>query len=269
MLSTALFAFSIQAPTKAVTVRLGSTELTCFNWKSEKPSKETRTLFVFHGTDRNAQEYGDHTIPLAAKLSSDLVAPLFDKDRFPNWRYHRGGIQDANGNLQLRAEWTYTILEKLLAKTRGDNLLIGHSAGGQFLNRMCAFAGTSAKRVIVANPGSVIFPRSDWNFPFGMGGLSPSLSSEEAIKSYLAQPMTFLLGTADNKPDDYFDTSKEAMRQGGGRLQRSSNCFNYGKNLARKYGWAFNWRLKTVPNVGHDHEKMFNSPEAIQAISEP
>lgn len=266
MLSTALFAFSIQASTKAATVRLGDTELTCFNWKSEKPSKETRTLFVFHGTDRNAQEYGDHTIPLAARLASDLVAPLFDKDRFPNWRYHRGGIQDARGNLQMRTEWTYTILEKLLAQTPGDNLLIGHSAGGQFLNRMCAFAGTSASRVIVANPGSVIFPRSDWNFPFGMGGLSTALGSEEAIRSYLAQPMTFLLGTADNKPDENFDTSKEAMRQGGGRLQRSTNCFEFGKALASQKGWQFNWRLVQVPNVGHDHEKMINSSETLNAI---
>ncbi|MEI7577612.1 MAG: hypothetical protein WCK51_12025 [Armatimonadota bacterium] len=266
MLSTALFVFSVQASTKAVAVRIGDTELTCFNWKPEAPTKEARTLFVFHGTDRNAQEYGDHTIPLAAKVSCALVAPLFDKERFPNWRYHRGGIQDAKGNLQARIEWTYTILEKLLAQTQGENTLIGHSAGGQFLNRMCAFAGTSAKRVIVANPGSVIFPRSDWSFPFGMGGLSPALSSEEAIKSYLAQPMTFLLGTADNKPDENFDTSKDAMRQGGGRLQRSTNCFNYGKALAQRNGWHFNWGLVQVPGIGHDHEKMFNSFEAIKAF---
>lgn len=266
MLSTALFALSYQASTAASVVNLGGTEIKYFSWQPPRSSVERQTLFVFHGTDRNAQEYGDHTIPLAAKLSYDLVAPLFDKERFPNWRYHRGGIQDEKGNSRPRFEWTYTLLEKLLAQTNGGKVLIGHSAGGQFLNRMCAFAGTSARRVIVANPGSVIFPRSDWNFPFGMGGLGPALSSDEAIRDYLAQPMTFLLGTADNKPDENFDTSKDAMRQGGGRLQRSTNCYAFGKALAARRGWKFNWRLVQVPGVGHDHEKMFNSSETLTAV---
>lgn len=230
-----------------------------------------RTLIVFHGTDRNAQEYCEHSATLAANGGFSVTTPLFDKERFPSWRYHRGGIQDERGQLRPRHEWTYSIVEKLIRPIQRIQpvYMIGHSAGGQFLNRMCAFAGTSAKRIVVANPGSVIFPRSDWKFPFGMGGLGPSLSSEEAVKAYLAQPMTFLLGTADNKPDEYFDTSTEAMRQGGGRLQRSTNCFNYGKKIAAEQGWAFNWRLETVKQVGHDHQKMFDAPEARKAILEP
>lgn len=269
MLSTALFVLSTQAIKKSE-VQVGGMNLTLFTQQLQ--SGTLKTLFVFHGTDRNADEYCAHSAMLGKNAGmSTVVAPLFDKDRFPNWRYHRGGIQDEKGNARNRSEWTYSFVEKLIRpiERREPVYLIGHSAGGQFLNRMCAFAGTSAKRVVVANPGSVIFPRSDWNFPFGMGGLNSSLGSADAIRAYLAQPMTFLLGTADNKPDENFDTSKDAMRQGGGRLQRSTNCFNYGKKLAAKNGWTFNWKLKTVKDVGHDHEKMFNSPEAAQAILEP
>ncbi len=236
--------------------------------RNETPDSNL-TLFVLHGTDRNAEEYADHAASLGIATKHMVAAPLFDKDRFPNWRYHRGGIQDAKGNLQLRTAWTYNILEKLIHQPGwGQVTLIGHSAGGQFLNRMCAFSGTSARRVFVVNPGSVIFPRADWEFPFGMGGLGPAHGSDEVIKAYLAQPMTFLLGTADNRPDEYFDTSKEAMRQGGGRLQRSTNCYNFGKALAAKNGWQFNWQLIQVPNIGHDHEKMFNSSQVIAAVNQ-
>jgi poly(3-hydroxybutyrate) depolymerase len=269
VLSTALFVFSNAQLSIKSEVVVSGIPLTLFSLPQGIGS--TRTLFVFHGTDRNAQEYCEHSATLATAGGFSVKTPLFDKERFPSWRYHRGGIQDEKGQLRPRHEWTYSLVEKIIRPLERANpvYLIGHSAGGQFLNRMCAFAGTTAKRVVVANPGSVIFPRSDWKFPFGMGGLSPSLSSDDAIRAYLAQPMTFLLGSADNKPDENFDTSKEAMRQGGGRLQRSTNCFNYGKNLAQKRGWAFNWRLETVKEVGHDHQKMFDAPEARKAILEP
>lgn len=231
-----------------------------------------RLIVVMHGTDRNADEYCEHSKGLADRFGALLIAPKFDKERFPTWRYHRGGILDGEGKPRPRHDWTYTMLKKIVEQVRlreGGNLkywLVGHSAGGQFLNRMCAFDQDGAERVIVSNPGSVVFPRTDWDFSFGMGGLPISLRDSDALRRYLAQPMTFLLGTADNKPDEYFDTSKDAMRQGGGRLQRSTNCFEYGRSLAQKLGVPFGWKLLKVEGVGHDHEKMFSAKNIEEAF---
>jgi len=67
-------------------------------------------LLVFHGIARNARTYRDDARALADRLCLLVVAPLFDRQAFPGWRYQRGGIvngaavQDARDfNRQARA----------------------------------------------------------------------------------------------------------------------------------------------------------------------
>jgi len=49
-------------------------------------------LLVFHGIARNARTYRDDARALADRLCLLVVAPLFDRQAFPGWRYQRGGI---------------------------------------------------------------------------------------------------------------------------------------------------------------------------------
>src|SRR6476661_1131301 len=49
-------------------------------------------LMVFHGIARNARTYRDDASALADRLCLLVVAPLFDRQAFPGWRYQRGGI---------------------------------------------------------------------------------------------------------------------------------------------------------------------------------
>lgn len=144
--------------------------------------------------------------------------------------------------------------------------IIGHSAGGQFVARMSAFQATGAERHVAANPGSHLFPTRELPFGYGFGNLPEELSSDEVLKRYLAAPLTIYIGTADNGPDQYFDSSANAMKQGEGRYQRGKACFALAKQLAKKQGWAFNWRLVEAEGVGHDHEKMFDHPKCAEAL---
>src|SRR5437868_3876533 len=81
----------IAAGSGSTTVTLGSTELTVFTYKPAGYDPKTSTLLlVFHGTNRNADEYRDFAKPLGDKLGALVAAPLFPSRTFPNNLYQFG-----------------------------------------------------------------------------------------------------------------------------------------------------------------------------------
>src|SRR5438270_992299 len=97
-------------------------------------------LMVFHGIARNARSYRDDARPLADRICLLVVAPVFDKQVFPTWRYQRGGIvKDAV--VQDARDWTGGLVLNLAASVREQesrtlpDSLLPHSAGGPFLAR--------------------------------------------------------------------------------------------------------------------------------------
>jgi pimeloyl-ACP methyl ester carboxylesterase len=253
-----------------LTIKGTPLEVFCYKPKSYRGE---RIIMVFHGTLRNAEEYRDHSVKMAERFGALVVAPKFDAERFPSIRYQRGGIMRPDGSAAPKDEWTYSYIpvlaqevRRLEGKPKMPYYLVGHSAGGQFLVRLAGFFDSGAERIVAANPGSDLFPTRDMPFGYGFGKLPPELSSDDMIRRYLAQPLTFYLGSADCIPDEYFDDSKEAMAQGAGRYQRGIACYEAGKKLAAERGWPFNWRLVVAGAVGHDHEAMFNHPKSDLAF---
>ena len=228
-------------------------------------------LLVFHGIARNAGTYRDDARTLADRLCLLVVAPVFGKRAFPAWRYQRGGIvKDAV--VQNARDWTGTLVLDLVAWARwqeGRSLpysLLGHSAGGQFLDRLAAFVPTEARRIVIANAGSYVFASLEIDAPYGLGKVYSGTDGEAALRRYLEQPLTIYLGQGDTRDDERNDYP-EALAQGASRYQRGLNVFNAAKTLAQARGWKFDWRLVELPGVGHNARKMFSAPQASEALS--
>lgn len=236
-------------------------------------------LVSFHGLNRNMKSYREAASGIADRHGMLLVMPLFDRPRFPYWRYQALGITRTSRKLtsgpiviEPQAQWTGTLILKLIDQVRNDEghpaldyYLIGHSAGGQVVNRFAALVPNSAKRMVVANPSSYVRPSLQARFPYGFGGLPENMADEPAIRRYLAQPMTILLGTADVLTKN-LDQLPLAMQQGATRYERGRNEFHAAQELARDKGWEFNWRLVEVPGVGHDAKGMYRSAQAEAAL---
>jgi poly(3-hydroxybutyrate) depolymerase len=228
-------------------------------------------LLVFHGIARNARTYRDDARALADRLCLLVVAPLFDRQAFPGWRYQRGGIvkgaavqdaRDFTGRLVLDlVDWVRRQEGRPIAYS-----LFGHSAGGQFVDRLAAFVPSEARRIVVANAGSYVFPSLEIDAPFGLGKVYSAAEGEAALRRYLEQPLTIYLGQGDTRDDERNDYP-EALAQGASRYQRGVNVFNAAKTLAQTRGWQFNWRLVELPGVGHDARKMLAAPQASEALS--
>jgi poly(3-hydroxybutyrate) depolymerase len=122
-------------------------------------------ILVFHGVQRNAEDYRNFAITLAERFGASVAAPRFDRERFPYDVYQQGGIK-RDGEPQPRETWTFSLLPALVTALQHaigpeprPYYFVDHSAGGQFVARLVALAGPlGAERVISANPGSHLFP---------------------------------------------------------------------------------------------------------------
>jgi pimeloyl-ACP methyl ester carboxylesterase len=264
----------IPAGSSRVEVEAGGYRLSVYTYKPPAYT-DGPMVVVFHGLARNAADYRDHARGLGDRFGALVVAPEFDEERFDFRRYTRGGLVK-EGAVAPRREWTWSLIPEIVGQLRRREgrsempcYFLGHSAGGQLVGRLGGFIETGARRLVAANPGSDLFPTRELPFPYGFGGLPREIGSDDAIRRYLAQPLTIYLGTADTRRDDNLDTSPEADAQGRNRLERGRNAFLAARKLARERDWPFGWRLVEAPGVGHDGQAMFDNPSCADALFGP
>ena len=228
-------------------------------------------LFIFHGNSRSARSYRNSAEDFADQACFVVYAPLFDKVRFPNWSYHRGGIVE-EGVLRPEDEWTVELVDDLIAWARDQEgrpdapvFLFGHSAGAQFLSRVAAYAlPKEATRIVLANPSTYVVPSVEEDAPYGFG-LLPTDEASQDLREYLAAPITIYLGLEDTGDEDLTMT-EEAQRQGDNRLDRGRHVYEQGRNIAEENGWNFNWRLVYADGVGHTAGGMLRAEEFPAAL---
>jgi poly(3-hydroxybutyrate) depolymerase len=263
------------------TLDIDGVELEVFTYKPVKYAGGA-LLVSFHGLSRGNERYLAATREIADRHGLLVVLPHFDRGRFPYWRYQALGITRQSRRVttgpipvEPQSAWTTEIILKLIERVRAneslpnvDYYLLGHSAGGQVANRMAAFSRQRAKRIVVANPSSYVEPATSARFPYGFGDLPETIADNDAIRRYLAQPITIMLGTGDVLDKD-LDKRPEAMRQGETRYERGSTIYAGAQALAKKNGWPFNWRRIEVPGVGHDVEGMYAPRDLEAALFRP
>lgn len=228
-------------------------------------------ILMLHGASRAAEAYRDNAMGMADRHNRIVVVPLFDRERFPEWRYQFGGVFRADSTFASPEERTYAFIPKLVSYIRGREgspqlpyLLAGFSAGGQFVSRMAAFIDTDAERLIAMASGSTMFPTRDEDFGLGFGKLPDELSNDDRIRRYLALPLTVYIGTGDTEMSQL--PQGEAYEQGVHRYSRNIRWFNEAMDLAYQKKWAFNWRLVIADGPGHSPRDMFDHPQAANAL---
>jgi hypothetical protein len=261
---------SILVGSGKIVVEIGDRKLDVFTYKPAN-YKDGPLVVIFHGTNRNADEYRDFGKGMADRFGALVAAPLFDNKQFPSEAYHNGGMFK-KGKLLPPEEWTGNMTPKIAAEVRRlegrpkmPYYYFGHSAGGQFLSRISGFVYPGAVRIVAANPGGHLFPTRDLPYPYGFGKLPKELSDDDVIQLYLAQPLTIYVGTAD-KGKEQLPMGETAMKQGPNRYERGKNCFKMGQELAKQKGWSFNWRLVEAPGVAHDGKGMLDHPNVVEAL---
>ena len=278
LLTVSAFATAAFEPGEStVVLKAAGYDITVYVYKPPAYAREG-LIVSLHGRTRNAADYRRYSRPLADRFRGLLVVPHFDEERFPIWKYQYAGISrlraDRSGRDPMPQEqWTSEVLRLIIEQVRSREgaaempyVLIGHSAGGQFLSRVAAFTDLRPQRFVIANPGSWVAPKADVAFPFGFGGLPENVSNARALEQYVAQPITVLIGRADAQVDKRLPLSKGATAQGETRYPRALAIFDQAQAAAQERNGRFGWTLIEVPDTGHDARRMYASPLAADAF---
>lgn len=261
-------------------------------------SKATRALVVIHGAGRNAESYfpsGMAGAYLAGALEDTVVvAPRFaggggascnDKLADGEIAFACGGEDWRGGGAAVNARGvtSYDVIDELVRRFADKKkfprlrnvVLMGHSAGGQFLSRYAAASRVEpsgvAVRYVVSNPSSYLYLDAwrpgptegcagfnEWKYGVEKRtGYAAGLSFSVLKENLVRRDVVYLLGEYDVTPQFGFDSSCGAMAQGPNRLQRGMDYFQY---LSGKYGAKH--RVVKVPDCGHNGRCMLVAGEA-------
>jgi hypothetical protein len=133
-------------------------------------------------------------------------------------------------------------------------ILFGHSAGAQFVHRFMVFMASPRVEVaIAANAGSYTLPVYSGNgvaaFPWS---LDAKAISEVQLKTNFAESLVVMLGEDDTDPNHkLLPREPEAVAEGANRMARGLKFYTMAKQQAQSMSATFNWKLITVPGVGH------------------
>jgi poly(3-hydroxybutyrate) depolymerase len=217
-------------------------------------------VFVMHGMKRNASDYRDYWELLADRHKVMVIAPEFSSQAWPKAAaYNLGDVADQAD----REKWSYSAIEHLFDEMRDGQAsyaIFGHSAGGQFVQRMAILRPDNRASVMVAaNPGWYLMPewrkeKTDNPYPYS---LVNSKAGEAQLRQAFTRRVILLVGEQDNDPDDEnLNKSAGALKQGDTRVARGENFFKAATGAAGDLGVKLAWELNEVPDVAHDGSTM-------------
>lgn len=239
-----------------------------YTYRPNKCGTRCPIVFVMHGAKRDASRYRDYWELLADSHNLLVVAPEFSAEHWPRAAAYNLGDMAEQAD---REKWAYSAIEHLFDEVRdGHNgyAIFGHSAGGQFVQRMALFRPDNRASVMVAaNPGWYAMP--EWRkdkagepFPYS---LVDSPAGQAELRRALQRRFVLLLGEKDGDPgDENLNQSEGAKQQGATRLERGENFFKAATAAAAELGVKLVWELDEVPDAAHDGAAL--SRVAAQAL---
>jgi len=224
-----------------------------FYYKPSGFTSDSPIFFLLHGYGRQAEEFMYVSAISAETFNFLLVVPEYSFELFPTWEEYNYG----NARKKPKELWTYFVndrifkfVKKLTNSQQEKYYLFGHSAGSQFVHRqLIVGASDFVEKAFAANAGEYAMPTfGEASFPWSLSGLD---LSREDLKRLFSLDLYVLLGEEDVEQDKYLAQGDVFAKQGNNRFERGQNFYKIGKNEAQKLDFDFNWKLVTVPHVGH------------------
>lgn len=238
--------------------------ITVWYYRLDNIKRNTPVVFLMHGSSRTGKEARDLGLLHAKKHNVILLAPEFSQQQYPDDTYAFGNMIASGSKPLPESMWAFTTIERVFDVPRKNlNLdietydIVGHSAGGQLVQRLVLFAPHSRfRRAVASSPGRYAFPKFSENFPYGFKGTS---LEPAVLARVFSRDFVLVLGDHDTVDRD---REPQAMHQGANRFARGLRFFATATEEANRLKILLAWRLRIL--YGGDH-----SPgPAVQAAFE-
>jgi hypothetical protein len=216
------------------------------------PGPEPRIVFILHGDSRTGRLARDIGAAYATGQRLVVVAPEFREEQYPGDTYDLGGMVDG-GVLQPREAWALPLIEHLFdhlcerwsLSVRSYDIL-GHSAGGQFVQRLVLFVPEARfRRAVASGPGTVAIPDVRVSTPYGLGGVAMDAGD---LQRSLTRDFVLIVGDRDIAEGP---RPEAVLAQGKNRVSRAFRLFAAAHEAAAERGVPLAWRLRIVPGLDH------------------
>ena len=245
----------------------------------ENSDSSTPIVFLFHGNNRNANDYRNSLVAKANLYGFILIVPEFTTTQFPGGDgYNLGNVFTDGDNpsvssLNNESEWAFSVIEPLFNYTK-QNLnnqtskyhIIGHSAGAQFAHRFLFFKPLAKiDKMVASAAGWYTTLDLETNFPYGLNA-----SPLEDINFILlfSKQLTILVGSNDNDPNSSALRHNSVVDlQGLNRLDRATSFYDNAQSKAADLSVNFEWDF--VINSNEDHNYLIAVSKASDIIFNP
>ncbi len=246
-------------------------EITVFSYKPESFTPDTAIWFTMHGIGRDAEKTRDEWL-VAADLNGLLIlAPEFSEANFPKSADYTMGEVIGDDFSRSSYATVENIFDSAIAATSSNQeayRIFGHSAGGQFVQKMMMLMPTvRADFAIAANPGWYLMPSctaiagevAAFPYSFANGPYSAE-KCPSALARGLSRNVLLLLGAEDRDPAHaQLSKTAGAMLQGSHRFERGTFFIEQMRKAGEAQKTGHLWKVQMVPGVGHNGHEMAQS----------
>ena len=240
-------------------------ESTAFVFASSKILSIFSLVFLFHGNNRNANEYRNSLVAKANLYGFILLVPEFTTTQFPGGDgYNLGNVFTDGDNpsassLNNESEWAFSVIEPLftyaiqnLNNQSSKYHIIGHSAGAQFAHRFLFFKPLARiDKMVASAAGWYTTLDLETNFPYG---INASPLEDINFSLLFSKQLTILVGSNDNDPNSSALRHNSIVDlQGLNRLDRAISFYNNAQSKAADLNVNFEWDFVINPNEDHNY----------------
>jgi len=231
----------------------------------ENSDSSTPIVFLFHGNNRNANEYRNSLVAKANLYGFILLVPEFTTTQFPGGDgYNLGNVFTDGDNpsassLNNESEWAFSVIEPLftyaiqnLNNQSSKYHIIGHSAGAQFAHRFLFFKPLARiDKMVASAAGWYTTLDLETNFPYG---INASPLEDINFSLLFSKQLTILVGSNDNDPNSSALRHNSIVDlQGLNRLDRAISFYNNAQSKAADLNVNFEWDFVINPNEDHNY----------------